>query len=426
MLERFFRAGAIVTGALVGISAGACAASSPNGNDADEATSGADTTDTGSSGPTTGSGGSVSDPGGDPTTCDEAATSRSYIGCDFWPTVTINSIWSIFDYAVVVTNAGTEDASVTVTRGGAQVATATVAPGTLSKIYLPWVAELKGADGDTCTSLFPYTASIKSVGGAYHLVSTAPVTVYQFNALEYGPQGGPPGKDWSSCPGYLDCPGFGPVGCFSYSNDASLLIPSTAMTQNYRVIASAGEPASYWGGAGTFLAVTAVQDGTAVTVQASAKAKLLAGGGLSGAPEGGTTKFTLNAGDVAEILTDVGEDLGGSLVQADKPVQVLSGHPCSAHPDVEDNTCDHVEETVFPAETLGKHYVVTAPTGPYGAPVGQVVRLFGNIDGTTLTYPAGAPPNAPTSINAGQTIDLGTVTGDFEIQGDHEIGIATL
>src|SRR5262249_53420638 len=105
---------------------------------------------------------------------------------------------------------------------------------------------------------------------------------------------------------------------------------------------------------------------------------------------------------------------------------VLSGHPCSAHPDVEDNTCDHVEETVFPAETLGKHYVVTAPTGPYGAPVGQVVRLFGNVDGTTLTYPGGAPPTAPSSINAGPNMDLGTVTADFEIQGDHEIGIATL
>ncbi|MER2605396.1 MAG: hypothetical protein ABTQ29_06170, partial [Siculibacillus sp.] len=57
-----------------------------------------------------------------------------------------------------------------------------------------------------------------------------PVTVYQFNPLEYQAQRGPPGKDWSSCPGN-QCG----TACFSYSNDASLLLPSTALTANYRI-----------------------------------------------------------------------------------------------------------------------------------------------------------------------------------------------
>ena len=32
-----------------------------------------------------------------------------------------------------------------------------------------------------------------------------PVTVYQFNALEYRGQGGPAGKDWVDCPGNQVC-----------------------------------------------------------------------------------------------------------------------------------------------------------------------------------------------------------------------------
>ena len=40
-----------------------------------------------------------------PTTCAQAAMTRSYVGCDYWPTVTTNPVWSIFDFAVVVANA---------------------------------------------------------------------------------------------------------------------------------------------------------------------------------------------------------------------------------------------------------------------------------------------------------------------------------
>src|SRR5436309_2069423 len=46
----------------------------------------------------------------DPTTCAEAAMNKTYIGCDYWPTVVANPVWSIFDYAVVVSNPGTNPA----------------------------------------------------------------------------------------------------------------------------------------------------------------------------------------------------------------------------------------------------------------------------------------------------------------------------
>jgi hypothetical protein len=150
---------------------------------------------------------------------------KSYVGCDYWPTVVPNLVKNLFDYAVVVSNVGTEDAHVVVTGPNGVNTTVAVAGGSLSKIFLPWVPALKGP------ALIPLSASVLAKGGAYHLVSDRPVVVYQFNPLEFRATGGEPGKDWSKCQ-KLD---FTAPDCYSYSNDASLLLPSTAMTGNYRV-----------------------------------------------------------------------------------------------------------------------------------------------------------------------------------------------
>src|SRR5687768_15342635 len=71
--------------------------------------------------------------------CASAANSRSYLGCDFWPTVTRNGVWSIFDFAVVVVNVGDQPADVKVEGANGIVASATVAARSLVKLYLPWV-----------------------------------------------------------------------------------------------------------------------------------------------------------------------------------------------------------------------------------------------------------------------------------------------
>src|SRR5580658_82281 len=81
--------------------------------------------------------------GGDPVTCAQAAQFHTYVGCDYWPTVTANQVWSIFDYAVVVANAGSTVASVTVTGPMSTNQTTSVNPGELATIYLPWVPALK-------------------------------------------------------------------------------------------------------------------------------------------------------------------------------------------------------------------------------------------------------------------------------------------
>ncbi|MBX3264587.1 MAG: IgGFc-binding protein [Labilithrix sp.] len=396
-----------------------------------------------------GFGGDVEEPGlpvgetRDPVDCEEAKTSKSYVGCDYWPTITPNTVWSIFDYAVVVANTGSKDADVTITGPNGVNKQVDVPAGQLRKIFLPWVPTLKGADGDECGSSPELNDSAVESGGAYHLVSSTPVIVYQFNALQYkgeggeGPDGG--AKDWSTCPGTaVACQGlFGaaPIGCFSFTNDASLLLPSTAMTNNYRVTGYKGASqkplfGAEYGVTPTVLSVTATQAGTSVTVSLAPTAKVVAsvaGQTIPATAGGGTITLTLaNAGDVAQFVTDKGKqfDFSGSLVQSDKPVQVIASTPCINIPS-DRAACDHIEETVLPAETLGKRYVVAQPTGPKGQPVGQNVRFYGNQDGTKLTYSPSKPAKCPDGLNAGQVADCEVVNETFEVSGDKEFGVST-
>jgi hypothetical protein len=88
--------------------------------------------------------------------------------------------------------------------------------------------------------------------------------------------------------------------------------------------------------------------------------------------------------------------------------------------------CDHLESTVFPAETLGKDYFVPVTIGPNNDTPGHVVRIYGNVDGTTLTYDGTTPRGAPTTINAGQVVDLGLVSSNFHVKGSQPFGVGTL
>jgi hypothetical protein len=271
----------------------------------------------------------------------------------------------------------------------------------------------------------PVNGSIRAPGGAYHLTSSVPVTVYQFNALEYKGEGGPPGKDWSSCPGNTVCPtAGGPLGCFSFSNDASLLLPTTALTGNYRITSQKGWIYNGQPVMAAYFAVTGTEDGTTVTVKVSATGQISNGGGVQATAGGGVASFPIARGEVVEVVGTATTDLGGTLVQADKPVQVITGMPCVYQPETA-TACDHIEESVPPAETLGEHYFVTSPTGSTGNVVGHIVRLFGNVDGTQLNYQPAPPPGAPGTINAGQVVDLGVVTQDFEVIGDHEFAVGS-
>ena len=345
---------------------------------------------------------------GDPKTCAQAAEAKSYVGCDYWPTVTYNSVFTQFDFAVVVSNVGDTEATVTVTGPNGTNETATVAPQSLSTIELPWVSSLKGVVSTVnpitgSVGAPPNTASVLAAGGAYHLVSDVPVVVYQFSPLQY--------KQGST---------------LSYTNDASLLLPSTAMTGTYRIMSlnglGTGAAASSYG---NFVAITGTQDGTTVEVKLSATAGVLAGDSIPATDAGGTVSLTLNAGDVAQLLAQggVGFDPSGGLIRASAPVQVITGTQIAVLPN-DKPSGDHLEETVFPAETLGSRYLVQQPMGPTGQPVAQRVRMYGNVDGTTLTYSPSKPTDCPDTLAAGQVAVCGSTTSaNFEVKGDHEFGV---
>jgi hypothetical protein len=410
--------GALLFGAGAATLAGACSATNPirtfstgSGGAGGQGGQGGEV-DLGFGGDATDAG-----PGGltvDPTTCEEAEKKHSYVGCDFWPTPLDNIVDAVFDYAVVAANVGQNPADVTVTRGGVTVATAHIKPNDLATMVLPWVDGLRNLPPDSCGSSDPLVVTSRVDGGAYHVVSTRPISVYQFNPLEYQSLGGPPGKNWTGCASCVN------GECNSYTNDASLLLPSTALTGDYRITGLPGDDAMF----PPYFAVTGTAADTSVTVKLSKDAHIVAGGGLPETSAGGKVTFTIGAGDVVEIIGTISSDFSGSLVLASKPVQVLTGVACINNP-VDAYACDHVEEVVFPAETLGKHYVVTVPTSPDATPVGHVVRIYGNVDNTTLTYPTIKPVGGPTTISAGEVKDLGVVSESFEILGDHEFAVGS-
>lgn len=376
------------------------------------------------------------EPGGgddnNPSTCEQAAKSQTYIGCDFWPTVTYNPVYHEFAFAVVVANGGSVDAEVDVARMGASVTKATVPAGGLATIRLPWVMELKGEEftrTDATTGARKKESKLVA-GGAFHMTSSVPVTTWQFSPLDYQ-------QPAANCAGL-------PAGtevCLSVSNDASLLLPSTAMTGTYRL---AGRSARLEGGGIDYtssqggFAITATKDGTKVDLQLSADRKaeagmgakigpavLAAGTGVTAAMPGETVSYTLQAGDVLQLVgqwaafePEPHGDLSGSLLNASQPVQVIAFNALlSGVPLATDGNPDHIEETVLPAEVIGKSYVVTSPTGPDERVPGHMVRFFGNFDGTTLSYPAGMPAGAPTTLNAGEVVEIGPVTDSFVVDG---------
>jgi hypothetical protein len=330
--------------------------------------------------------------------CSPKALGNSYIGCDYFPTVTGNTTGTTFDFAVAIANTTSSPAMVTID-GGALTSTqmVTVAPSSVTVQILPWVATLKLCSSPTTDGCQTVPGGALAVKGAYHLRSTAPITVYQFNSLEYQKNGE-----------------------FSYSNDASLLLPTNVWRPRY--FAAARQP--FGNGIAMYpseLAVTASVDNTMVTI--TAKAGTVAGQGAPAFAANTPQTVMLNAGDVIELASTSG-DLTGSLVDSTNRVEVISGHYCVNVPD-NITACDHLEESMFPVDTLGTHYVINAPAVT-SIPNGKVeiVRVIATADNTTLTYDppvAGAPTTIPT---AGAFIEIPSTAASFQITSDQKVLVA--
>ncbi len=356
--------------------------------------------------------GMTCDPDGCHGVCATAAAAASYIGCDYYPTVTLNPVWSGFTFAAAVANAGEQIADITVTRGPSTIAQTSIMPHSLATIPLPWVPELKGGDADACQKTPEPGATRLVTQGAYRLRSTGPVTVYQFSPLEYELSPAP-----SGCPVASQCGG--PVSdCLSYTNDASLLLPAPALTGDYTVLTWASTPTD-----AALLAVTATQDNT--VVQLVPQGQFAAGAGIDATGKG---TVTLGAGDVLEVVathaaaSGYGSDLSGTRVHASQPVQVIAGHSCANVPTAATGYCDHLEQSMFPDEVLGKDYLVTFPSAEVGDSPHEI-RISASTAQAHIHFD---PPIAGDAVldPSSPPLTLQDVTKDVRITSDQPILVA--
>ena len=152
--------------------------------------------------------------------------------------------------------------------------------------------------------------------------------------------------------------------------------------------------------------------------------------GVSGASEvklvdysGLRKRTTMNRGDVIELLPQ--GDFAGSLIQADRPIQVMSIHPCLFMPAAM-SACDHIEEAMIPMEAVGSEYVIGLPAAPgTTAPVEHVVRFFG-IDGRAdLTFdpPLSGDSKCSTVLFEGDMTEC-SLSDDVHVRSTSRVGVA--
>ncbi|MBA3548930.1 MAG: IgGFc-binding protein [Nannocystis sp.] len=307
----------------------------------------------------------------------------SYIGCDYYPTITLqhdsyNGGTKIF--AAVIANSAGQDAQITITRGALMVEQFVVPAGGVKEVPLKWVTDLTKGVGP----------SKVTVDGAYRIRSDRPVTVYQYNLL------------------YSDA-----------SNDASLLLPVNAWTGEYVVASFPHAAVNNYPG---FYTVVAREDNTLVTLSPSATGgKVQAGAGVAA---DGTGQVMLNADDVLQVATAAGGDLTGTRISADRAVQVIAGHKCSKVPQDVDS-CDHLEEAMFPVEALAKEYIVVPPVQSPNDKLlqGQMVRVIASEANTTVTFTPDQGANAVLK-NAGDFIELSKTVAAFKVAADKKILVA--
>lgn len=380
--------------------------------------------------------------------CALAEASKSYLGCEYWAVPTLNdpsvlpdpaSDWSGFDFALVVANTQLVPARVEVAHPDHPAGPIEVAPGDVEVVRLPWLDALQF---DRDATLEANWRSRLAPAGAYRVTSNVPVTVYQFNPLEFSKRTSAGGT------------------AFSFTNDASLLLPTHVLTGDYRVAARAtrlierpdrdapdDEFEVLRGAAPGFFTVVPVGEGaTQVTLVAGGHAAGTGDGVLPDLAPGERATVSLGRGDVLQVLSAdpggcpgdawtadpaddtgllrycaVGDawDLTGTEIRADGPVAVLAGHQCAFVP-FDRWACDHLEESQFPIQTWGREVLVPAPRALRGEPF--LVRVLSATDGNRVTLD---PPVAGArTLAAGGALEI-VADRDLVVTAEEPVAVAT-
>lgn len=292
--------------------------------------------------------------------CKRAENERSYVGCEFYAADLDNAAIddrnnaSAQQFAVAVANPHDVPVDVTVEINDAafgeeakprKLTEVTVPPGSLEVFELP----RREVDGSSENGLNDGTNSALS-SNAFRIESTHPLTAYQFNPLEN-------------------------VNVFS--NDASLLLPTSAIGTDYTVVAwpqtigHSDDPENDFDSTSdredlrAFLTVVGTEVKTQVTVTLGSQATgivPLSGSDLLGPGE--QVKLELGPYDVINLETQgLNVDFTGTLIAATRPVTVFVGSEASDVPRfgtyaTRQCCADHLEEQLFPNSVAGTYFSI--------------------------------------------------------------------
>jgi hypothetical protein len=346
--------------------------------------------------------------------CDMAKANNSTVGCDYYavgPGSEPSTAGSCF--AAYIANTWTSDVTLSVTYNGQSLDLAGLAripsgsganitysalpngklpAGQMAILFLAnWPAPPHDPNRYQVTDCPPgvtagYTASDASspnagIVQAFHITSSAPVVAYDI--YPYG-------------------------GAKSYVTSATLLIPTSAWDTNYVAVDGyANPPPNPQNGPypdGPFIQVVASQPNTTITINPTAA--IVGGNGVAPTGQGVPQTYSLNAGDVLQILQDT--ELNGSIIQSNFPVGVWGGHSCMDI-DVNDMDCDSAHQQLFPVKAMGSEYVAVKHKNRTSYDEQPPWRFVGAVDGTKLTYD---PPvaGAPATLNKGQLVKFNTAS----------------
>lgn len=385
--------------------------------------------------------------------CAEAESTRSNIGCEYWAVPMANPAdytGGRYDFRVVAANPSSEPANVRVFRGASMVASVSVPGNGLEDISLPWITGMSDAFEDGSWN------SLATRDGGYRILSDRPVTVWQFNPFDY--------DNGRTVPDPADPIFGGEVPDYSYSNDASLLLPVHSFTGRY--IGSSFVPLSRTvdqpglfgrqrqaGGTPGYIVIVGVTpEPTAVNVAVSAPVAAEPGGKFGATSRGGVINFTLQRGEVVHVVAarppecasgrpgwtrsslcppedpgcdawlefcnEAEFDLSGSTVNADKPIAVFGGHACAYVP-YSAEACDHLESQLPPVETWGTNYN-SAPMADPSGNARNIVRVTAALDDTQVTVTPAQDGVSTFSLSAGQWREL-NATSAFQVSATRGI-----
>ncbi|GAB4290289.1 MAG: hypothetical protein Kow0090_03330 [Myxococcota bacterium] len=294
--------------------------------------------------------------------CKQAEKERSYMGCEYWPVDLPNGGGFNAEnaqYTVTVSNPNSSlTATVTVSTNGGVITTVQVAPKSLTPINLPARNTLNTSDINYQT---------------YHLKSTIPVSVHQFNPFN---------------------------NAMVYSNDASLLLPTQALDTLYFAMTKDNSFGT-WAGQGDlngYVVAVATENGTNLTITPTTAT--IGGGGVPALGAGQPFTTTLNRHQMIQLECNVkGCDLTGTKIVADKPIAVYAGVGCAQMP-TGATACDHLESQMFPLSTWGKHFIATRTLPRSNEP--DFWRIMAGNDGTTTVQTDPPQPGSPYTLNPGQ------------------------